>query len=138
MDNPRHATGPVRPSTRKREKKASSKPYARPEGKASTTTVDKDPSASPLEKKLLKTLFNPPNKLVCESERCMPGFATVVVDGRNAPMILIGRAASMGTLRRIPKTTIPEGIHSVMGPRGMTAMSASTKTLPHHRSRRNS
>ncbi|GHJ88884.1 hypothetical protein NliqN6_5286 [Naganishia liquefaciens] len=41
MDNPRHATGPVRPSARKREKKASSKPYARPEGKASTTTVAK-------------------------------------------------------------------------------------------------
>lgn len=35
----RQATGPVRASTRNREKKASSKPYARPEAKATTTTT---------------------------------------------------------------------------------------------------
>lgn len=35
----RHATGPVRASARHREKKASSKPYARPEARATTTTT---------------------------------------------------------------------------------------------------
>lgn len=58
--NTRPATGPVRPSTRKREKKTSSKPYARPESKAVTTTTNSGMKRSDSQASLfggLKSVF---------------------------------------------------------------------------------
>jgi hypothetical protein len=101
--------------------KASSKPYARPEGKASTTTVAK-PGIQRSDSQT--SLFGGLKSIdAARPIRIIGAFRPL----RQRPFRITAREE---TLEDALQSTIPEGIHSVMGPRGMTAMSKGSAVSP--------